>query len=171
MTWPTSLLALAMALLGATPAAALHKCVAADGHVSYQQQPCRAAQGVELEAGDGFGVRQRTTARLPYGLTPEQVRGLAADDGPAQDRNDPVTGHTATGKPIYQGPQGGRYTLTASGRKSYLPKPPGDADADKPAPVEATATGEIHKGPKGGCYTLSRSGRRNYLPREDCPEG
>lgn len=171
MTWPTSLLALAMALLGATPAAALHKCIAADGHVSYQQQPCRAARGVELEAGDGFGVRQRTAPRLPYGLTPEQIRGLAADDDSKEARSDPVTGHTATGKPIYQGPQGGRYTLTASGRKSYLPKLPGGASPDKPAPAKATATPEIHKGPKGGCYTLSRSGRRNYLPREDCPDG
>lgn len=39
-----------------------------------------------------------------------------------KDAKDKVVGKTADGKDIYEGPKGGRYTLSATGKKNYLPK-------------------------------------------------
>ncbi|MBL7997191.1 MAG: hypothetical protein JNL32_01005 [Candidatus Kapabacteria bacterium] len=37
-----------------------------------------------------------------------------------KDAKDKVVGKTADGKEIYEGPRGGRYTLSASGKKQYI---------------------------------------------------
>lgn len=157
MTWPALLLAPALALLAPDPAAALYKCTAADGGVAFQQTPCLDGNGVELEAGDAFGVRP------PAPRPPAE----APDDPAPADEPATTAGVTASGKTIHVGPRGGRYTLTPSGRKTYLPRPAGEADT--PAPRQAQATPEIHVGARGGCYTLGSTGRKNYLPREQCP--
>lgn len=154
--WPALLFAPALALLIPGPVAALYRCTAPDGAVSFQQSPCFHGGGVELEAGDGFGVRPRPPGSAAD--APEAAR--AASTGA------PVT---ATGKTIYVGPRGGRYTLSPSGRKNYLPKSAEGVGTAAPAPRPAQAAPDIHVGARGGCYTLGRTGRKNYLPRAQCP--
>lgn len=164
MTWSALVLAPVLALAAATPAAALYKCVAADGSVVFQQTACHAADGVELEAGDAFGVRPVTAPPPETDSTPEH-------EPPATDdvHGRPI-GQTATGKPIYAGPRGGRYTISASGRKNYLPALSADAATTAPAvPRQPRTEREIHVGARGGCYTLGSTGRKNYLPRAQCP--
>lgn len=157
-SWPAVLLVPVLALLAPSPVAALYKCTTAGGSVSFQQMPCSRGNGVELEAGDAFGVRP---------AVPRPAAETPANAQPADGRTAATAGVTPTGQTIHVGPRGGRYTLTKSGRKAYLPKPA--ADAGTPAPNPAPATSDIHMGPRGGCYTLGSTGRKNYLPREHCP--
>ena len=156
LSWPALLLMPALALLAPATAAALYRCTAADGSVSFQQSPCFHGGGVELEAGDAFGVRPR-----PPG-SPEDP----AETAPAVSARVPVT---RTGKTIYVGPRGGRYTLSPSGRKNYLPQSAAAADTPAPVPRPAQAAPKIYVGARGGCYTLGSTGRKNYLPRAQCP--
>ncbi|MCK9515230.1 MAG: DUF4124 domain-containing protein [Ottowia sp.] len=158
---PLVLLLIPMAtLLGPAPAAALYKCTAAGGSVTYQQTPCMRGNGFELEAGDAFGVRPPLPQPAP--ATPDSV---SQPDG----HRAATAGQTPGGKTIYIGPRGGRYTLTKSGRKNYLPQPAEAAGPPGATPQQANAAPQIHVGPRGGCYTMGSTGRKNYLPREQCP--
>lgn len=164
MSWPAFLLALALALPGMAPAATLYKCATADGAVTFQQAPCAEGNGTRLEADEAFGVRPPS---------PRRRVAVSADDAatPDDDTQGPaVVDRTPSGQPIYAGPRGGRYTLTASGRKNYLPRPAGDSRAASTTPTPpADAPPEVHIDPRGGCYTVGRTGRKNYLPAERCP--
>ncbi|HMN19850.1 MAG TPA: DUF4124 domain-containing protein [Ottowia sp.] len=162
MNWPAFLLALALALPGSASAAALYKCAATDGSVTFQQAPCAAGNGTRLEAGDAFGVRPPR---------PGQRVAVVLDSPAQQDSKEPeIVGQTAKGKPIYAGPHGGRYTLSGSGRKNYLPKS-GESSNDPPATAarSAKAHAEVHIGARGGCYTVGSTGRKSYLPADRCP--
>lgn len=164
MTWPAFLLALALTIPGAASAAALYKCATPGGTVTFQQAPCASGNSSHLEAGDSFGVRPHS----PRSHIPAPSEVATAPDGP-QDPE--AVDHTPSGQPIYAGPRGGRYTLTASGRKNYLPRATADGNAAAPRdpPQQAEAAPEVHVGPRGGCYTIGRSGRKNYLPADRCP--
>lgn len=81
------------------------------------------------------------------------------------------TSTTPSANICYVGPEGGTYTITASGNKNYsgcstssgttLPAP----SSTSTAPV-STSTSSSSKtcfvGPKGGTYTLTASGNKNY---------
>lgn len=165
MSWPAFLLVFALALPGMAPAATLYKCATADGAVTFQQAPCAVGNGTRLEAGEAFGVRPPSSRRRV--AVPADSAATPDDDtqGPA------VVDRTHSGQPIYAGPRGGRYTLTASGRRNYLPRSTGDGNAAAPVASrqQAVAPPEVHIGPRGGCYTVGRTGRKNYLPAERCP--
>lgn len=167
--WPVWVLG-AIFLFAADPAQSLYRCTAAGGQIAYQQMPCQSGDSVALEAHESFGVRP-VAPHAPV-LTPINGANSGAGTRVTDADHGPPVGHTATGKPIYAGPRGGRYTVSASGRKNYLPK---DKDATASVPVAPTAAGhaggkEIHVGAKGGCYTLGATGRKNYLPRDRCPQ-
>ena len=173
MHWPTLMLAPALALAGAPPAAALYKCTTADGGVVFQQTACFDGDGTELEAADAFGVRPIIAPPAAAKSTPPAAAAPRSAPPPGDASHGPPVGQTASGRPIYAGPRGGRYTISASGRKNYLPKPPEAASAvvSPPASPRQPATDrQIHTVPRGGCYTLSDSGRKNYLPHQHCPQ-
>lgn len=158
---PLALLLIPMAaLLSPAPAAALYRCTAAGDSVTYQQTPCFQGNGIELEAGDAFGVR-------PPVAQPDPATSVDASQPDGQ--RDATAGKTPAGKTIYIGPRGGRYTLTKSGRKNYLPQPAEDTDPPRATPQQVKAAPQIHVGPRGGCYTMGSTGRKSYLPREQCP--
>lgn len=163
MTWPAFLLTLALALPSTTSAAALYKCATANGVVAFQQAPCADGSGAQLEAGEAFGVRPPSSRQ----------RVTAPPNGAASSDNRPnpaVVDHTPDGQPIYAGPRGGRYTLTVSGRKNYLPKSTGGSDTTSATPSQQAGTpAKIHVGPRGGCFTVGPTGRKNYLPADRCP--
>lgn len=155
------LLLLALFLLGMRPAAALYKCTGADGSVSFQQTPCFHGDGIELEASESFGVRPYRSDPIPE----------VADEPVAVDAMAPQpVGRTLTGKAIYLGPRGGRYTVSESGRKNYLPNAAQDTAVSAVAPEPERAPPQILIGPRGGCYTLGSTGRKNYLPKDQCPK-
>lgn len=171
MAWPALMLVPVLALAGAPPAAALYKCTAADGGVVFQQTACLNSDGTELEAADAFGVRPVAQPPPAAETRPAPAAAPSPTALPADNTHGTPVGQTATGKPIYAGPRGGRYTISASGRKNYQPKPPDPASAvPAPASRQPTADPQIHLGPRGGCYTLGRTGRKNYLPHERCPQ-
>ncbi len=75
---------------------------------------------------------------------------------------DPVVGQTPTGKPIYEGPQGGRYHFSEGGNKEYDHPRSGAQDPV----VGQTPTGKpIYEGPRGGHYTITKGGNKSYQPR------
>lgn len=72
-------------------------------------------------------------------------------------------GYTPTGKPIYEGPRGGLYHWSESGKKVYHPRP---SSATDETIVGTTPTGNtLYEGPRGGIYHYSQNGNKVYESR------
>ena len=72
-----------------------------------------------------------------------------------------------------QGPKGGCYTVTKSGRKQYVDR--SMCEGKKPeAPAAPRASGSPSTGktyitgPRGGCYYVTPSGRKQYVDHSMC---
>ena len=74
---------------------------------------------------------------------------------------------TFNGKPVFQGPKGGKYTLGAGAKKTYLTP----AQVKQVQQIKGLADPEIgrfndkivYQGPKGGKYYLNPQGKKVYL--------
>ena len=105
--------ALMVVALTLSPAWAVNKCTAADGRVSYQEEPCpHGSEGKEIKIHNDVPPGDGAYGHGAYGGGAASTSLSAATSG----RRSGGGGH------IYTGPRGGRYTITGSGNKRYIPR-------------------------------------------------
>ena len=83
------------ALVFCTHAQAINKCTAADGSILYQDEPC---------PGGGRASELKIQSPPPEVSSPQAGR------------------YSGGSGVVHTGPRGGRYTITKSGNKNYLPR-------------------------------------------------
>lgn len=86
-----------------------------------------------------------------------------------------VSQGSRNGRPIFEGPRGGKYILTNNGNKSYLPKTSSSSISATVDQYGGVSTGSsyvsngsangrtIFEGPRGGKYYLTASGNKRYV--------
>lgn len=108
-------LAIVVAALAGYPAWAVHKCVDSAGKTTYQEEPCPSgSKANELKIYDN-------AAQADYGNSGAYTGGAySGSTYPSQSYRPSRTG--PGDRTVHTGPRGGRYTITPSGNKNYIPR-------------------------------------------------
>ncbi|CEM20978.1 unnamed protein product [Vitrella brassicaformis CCMP3155] len=143
--------------------------------------------------GGIFTISQSNTRRYgahveryhpqPITSTASSIPAASASSGSTGVGSGTLIGHTTRGNPVYMGPQGGQYTVSAEGNRGYSANAAytlssegtgGNSSGGGGGYTSGQGVGSgtlsgytsggnaVFTGPRGGTYTVSASGNRRY---------